>query len=145
MPEGSLQKAAKTQGRKLPDKIDGQEVLVRDLTNDDLDAIDELTDEYAELEQQRNDLLKEVEAMECIEAADERRELRKQARDLAKQGRLMNTRMLGLYVETKDGQPFDQATLDGLPIRIQTALITAASAILFPEDRPTQAGNTATG
>lgn len=142
MPEGALRKAAKIAGRKLPDKIDGQEVLVRDLVNADLDAIDELTDEYAELEQQRADLLKQV---EDSDDPVERGELRKQARELAKQGRWMNTQMLGLYVETKEGEPFDDEALSATPIRVQTSLIQAAAAILFPEDRPTQAGNTATG
>lgn len=142
MPEGALQKAVKTQGRKLPDKIDGQEVLVRDLVNADLDAIDELTDEYEEVERQRSDLRKQIDESDDPK---ERRELRAEARKLAKQSRDMNTQMLGRYVESKDGQPFEEEALATTPIRVQTLLIQAAAAILFPEDRPTQAGNTATG
>lgn len=142
MAAGALQKAAKIAGRKLPDQISEQDVFVRDLTNDDLGAVDELTDEYAELETQRAELLKQV---EDAETADDRRDLRAQARALAKEGRSMNTRMLGLYIESKDGQPFEQQVLDALPVRVQTSLIRAATEILFPEDRPTPAGTNATG
>lgn len=132
MPEGTLKRQAATAKRKLPEKIDGKDVLVRDLTNDDLDAIDKLTDEYAEIEKQRDEILAQVDE---AESSDERRELRAKARELAKQGRAMSTQMLGLYIETVNGEPFDHSLqLSALPIRVQTALIEAATAILFPRE-----------
>lgn len=142
MPDASLKRTAAIGKRKLPEKIDGRDVLVRDLVNDDLDAIDELTDEYAELEVQRAFISKQIEQAETV---SERQGLRADGRQLAKQARRLNTQMLGLYIETADGESFSEDLLHTVPVRVQTSLIEAATAILFPEDRPTQSEVNGTG
>jgi chromosome segregation ATPase len=120
MPPGTLQR----QTRKLAEKIDGRDVYAKDLVNDDLDQIDELGDEYDELEHQKRDLARQIRE---AEDADERKQLRAQARDLTRQQRAMDTQMLGLYVEDKDGNPFDTDTLAAVPVRVQTSLMNDAS------------------
>lgn len=110
--------------RKLSEKIDGQDVYVAELVNDDYDRRDEILDDFDELERQKADLQREV---DDTEAADVRRELRARIRELTKQQRSIDTQMLGIYIEDKDGNPFDQEVLEKTPVRVQNALMTQAA------------------
>jgi hypothetical protein len=121
----------KNQTRKLEHKIADGEVFVRDLVNADLDQIDEVTDEYNEVLRARHDL--QVEIGDCDDA-EERKQLRARARELTKQLRVLDTRMLGLYIEDKTGEPFADEVLADVPVRIQTALIKQSIEMVHGKD-----------
>lgn len=125
MAQGTL----RAQARKLTEKIDGQDAYVVDLVNDDLDRIDELGDEYAELERLKLDV-----DVDGCEDAEERKTLRARVRELSRQQRALDTKMLGLYVEGKDGVRFDEDVLAKVPVRVQTALIKQATGLIYGTD-----------
>lgn len=127
MAPGTLQR----QARKLDHKISDADVFVRDLVNDDLDQIDELTDDYNEIVRERRDLYVEIAASED---AEERKQLRAKARALTKQTRELDTRMLGLYIEDKTGEPFGDDVLAQVPVRVQTELIKQATEMVHGKD-----------
>lgn len=126
--------------RKLHGKIDGREVLVIELVNDDLDKIDELIDEYSELERQRAELAQKIN--DCDDQ-DERLQLRAKARELTREMRVLDTRMLGLYVEDKDGNRFDDDVLAKAPVRVQTELIKQATSKVYGDDEGPTPGTSA--
>lgn len=121
MPPGTLSAAAHAAPRKLTDKIDGKDVFVVELVNDDLDQIDELVDEYSELERLKADI-----DVDASNDPDERKQLRAQIRDLTRQQRVLDTQMLGLYVEGKGNEKFPEDVLAKVPVRAQTALLKEA-------------------
>lgn len=122
MPPGTLQR----QARKLDEKIDGHDVYHVDLVNDDLDRVDELTDDYAELERQKQDI-----DVDDTDTPEERAELRAQVRGLTRRQRALDSQMLGLYVEDKDGNRFDEELLAKVPVRVQTKLIRQATEKIY--------------
>lgn len=127
MAPGNLQR----QTRKLAEKIDGRDVYVKDLLNDDLAQIDEIGDDYDELGRAKKDLTAEIDDTDDV---DERKELRARVRELTQQQRALDTKMLGLYVEDKDGEPFDDDILEKVPVRAQTALMKEASEKIYGGD-----------
>jgi hypothetical protein len=120
--------------RRLGENIAGREALVAEVTNADLDEIDELQDEYAELSRQQADLERDIDASDD---PTERKRLRAQRRDLAKELRILDTRLLGKYIETSDGERFDDETLAAIPVRVQTALMRKAAKIVYGDVGPT--------
>lgn len=130
MPPGALQK----QVRKLAEKIDGRDVYARDLVNDDMDENDELGDDYAELARLKADLRVQIKEEDDDDA---RKQLRAQVRDLSREQRVLDVRMLDLYVEDKDGERFGEETLAKTPVRVQTALINQAAKLIYGDEDPT--------
>lgn len=150
--------------RKLNEKIDDRAVYVRDLVNDDLDRIEELIDDYNELEREADEIRRRLDGAsdrdeikslrarlgettdpderddirELLEGSvkdpDERRQLREQVRDIARRQRDMDAEMLGLYVEDENGEPFDRETLDRVPVRVRGSLTSQAAKKLNPPD-----------
>jgi hypothetical protein len=120
--------------RKLKMKLDGKDVYVVDLVNDDLDRMDEIMDEYAELEREKTTLGEKVD--EC-EDDDERKGLRAEVRALTREQRKLDLQILGLYIEDKDGEPFSEEDLAKTPVRVQTALTTEASKKTYGTEGPT--------
>lgn len=147
----SIKAQARAAERKLTHKIDGntvalqiaeEDVYVTDLVNDDFDAIDKINDEYSELARQADDLSKTI-ADE--DDQDERKKLREQARELKADMRVLDTQMLAVYVEKADGTPFTDDVLQNVPVRVQTALMLAASKKVHDGDEdPTTAGTAST-
>jgi hypothetical protein len=127
MPPGALTKTL----RKLPEKLDGRDVYATELVNDDLDTLDEMFDEYAELEREKADL--DAQIREC-EDTDERKELRAKARGLAHDMRQIDLRMLSLYIEDKDGNDFADDVLAKVPVRVQTKLTNSATDLIHGRD-----------
>lgn len=140
MPQQTLKAKALLGERKLDALIDGKPVYVRELVNADLDENDEVRDEYAEITRQRADLVAELDELDDPE---ERNAKRAEARDLARELRRLDTAMLGLYVETGDGDRYPQETLERVPVRVQTALIRQAMEKIYggDDEGPTQGAN----
>jgi hypothetical protein len=133
--QGPLQKSS----RKLDRKIDGRDVYVTQIVNDDLDRVEELTDESDELIHEQQRLREELKE---LEDADERKEMLAKIRDLSRQRRVFDLQTLAIYVEDKDGAAFDDETLASLPVADQIALITQAAKHIYGTDEgPTPAVN----
>lgn len=126
--------------RKLKHKIDGKDVYFRELTNDDLDGIDELGDQYDEVSRRITDLQAEIKE---IDDADERADKRAAGRELARERRRIDTEMLDHYVESGDGERFGFEVLCAVPVRVQTALMTEAAGKIYGEDPTTGASASA--
>lgn len=120
MPPGTLTK----QVRKLTEKIDGRDVYARDLVNDDLDAIDEITDDWSELQRRMVDLARDIDQSDDPE---QRKQLRAQVRELKREQRKLDEQMLSRYVEDNAGEPFAPEAIATTPVRIHTTLISQAS------------------
>ncbi len=133
----SIKAQAAANKRKLTESIGTENTYARDLVNDDLDAIDELTDEYAEIQRQISDLHKQI---DDEDDADARKALRLEVRTLASEIRALDVQMVDAYIEKADGERFGAAVLSGIPVRVQTLLLKQAAAIVNGED-PTTAGN----
>lgn len=131
MPAQSLRAKALLDARRLDGLIDGKAVYVRDLLNDDLDESDLVRDQYAELVRQRDDVNEEVAA---CDDADERVALRERGRELSRELRRLDTTMLGLYVESAEGDRYPHDTLERVPVRVQTTLIRQAMEKIYGGD-----------
>jgi predicted transcriptional regulator len=128
--------------RKLTEKIDGKDVYVVELLNDDLDRVDEISDEYAELERHKTDLDQQVRESDD---ADERKQLREQARQVSRQQRELDVKMLAVYIEDKDGERFTEEVLAQVPVRVQTALMKQATEKTYGGGEGPTPGTTANG
>lgn len=138
----SLQGQALRASLKLNGQVDGRDAYVRELVNADLDEIDELRDEWAELNQQRAEIAERIEGTSGTENAETRRGLRAEARGLSRQLRAFDTRMLGLYVTDEAGERFAEEALAAVPVRLQTALIKQATDKIYgAEEGPTPGAN----
>lgn len=120
--------------RKLSEKIDGRDVYVADIVNDDLEQLEELNDVNAELQRSKDDLERDID--EC-DNAEERKELRARAREVSREQRTVGVQMLGIYVEDKDGERFAEETLAATPVRVQTVLLTEATKKIYGDAGPT--------
>lgn len=127
MPPGTLTK----QARKLTEKIDGNDVFVTDLVNDDLDNLDEMFDEYAELERQISEISAKLAGEDD---AGERAKMRAQTRALKHDQRAVDLSMLGLYTEDTDGNDFPVEVLAKVPVRVQTSLTRQATKLIYGSD-----------
>jgi hypothetical protein len=128
--------------RKLTEKIDGKDVYVVELLNDDLDQADELTDEYSELERHKTDLDRQIRESDD---ADERKQLREQAREIAREQRRLDVKMLAVYIEDKDGERFTEDVLARVPVRVQTVLMRQATEKIYGGGEGPTPGTSATG
>lgn len=138
MAEGTLRRGI----RKLTEKIDAGDVFATDLVNDDLARIEELRDDYTELARLKADIARDVKESDDPE---ERKELRARTRALTRQQRDLDTQMLGLYVEDKDGNRFSEETLARIPVRAQVALFKQATDRIYGDDEgPTSGANAST-
>lgn len=133
----SIKAQAAANNRKLTESIGDENTYVRELVNADLDTIDELTDEYAEVQRQISDLHKQIDDEDDTDA---RKDLRAEVRALATEIRALDVRMVDAYVEKADGERFGVEALTGVPVRVQTLLLKQAASIVNGED-PTTAGN----
>jgi len=133
----SIKAQAAANKRKLAESIGDENSYVRDLVNDDLDAIDELTDEYAEVQRQISDLHKQIDDEDDTAS---RKVLRAEVRALATEIRALDVRMVDAYVEKAGGERFGVDVLTGVPVRVQTLLLKQAASIVNGED-PTTDGN----
>jgi hypothetical protein len=127
----TLKAKALLEARKLDGEIDGKPVYVRDLVNDDLDENDEIRDQWAEINRQRLDVLADIDESDD---PDERRDMRARGRGLARELRTLDTTMLGLYVESADGERYPMDVLEQVPVRVQTALIRQAMEKIYGSD-----------
>lgn len=140
--EMSLQGMALRASLKLDGQVDGRDAYVREIVNEDLDKIDELRDEWAELNQQRGEIGERIEETTGAENVETRRGLRGEVRDLSRQLRAFDTQMLGLYITDSEGEQFSEAALAAVPVRLQTALIKQATDKIYGvEEGPTSGAN----
>lgn len=147
----SIKAQARAAERKLTHKIDAntialqiaeEDVYVTDLVNDDFETIDKINDEYSELARQADDLAKQIADEDDQE---QRKTLRGQARELKADMRVLDTQMLAVYVEQADGTAFTDEVLQKVPVRVQTALMLAASKKVHDGDEdPTTVGTAST-
>lgn len=138
----SLQGQALRASLKLNGQVDGRDAYVRELVNADLDEIDELRDEWAELNQQREEIARRIEDAPGAENAEVRRRSRAEARDLSRQLRAFDTRMLGLYITDDAGERYSEEALAAVPVRLQTLLIKQATDKIYgAEEGPTPGAN----
>jgi hypothetical protein len=141
----TLQAQALKAALRLDGQVGGRGAFARELVNADLDEVDELRDEWAELNQQRAELAERIEGTVGAENAEARRRLRGESRDLARQLRAIDTRMLGLYITDEEGGRFDAEVLAGVPVRVQTALIKQATDKIYGADEGPTPGANGTG
>ncbi len=137
MAQGPLQK----QVRKLAEKVDGKDVYAVDITNDDLERIEEISDDHDELGRQAADLSKQI--REC-EDTGERQQLRGEVRDLSSRQRALDSEALARLLEDKDGEKFALEIVAALPVRIQLRLQQQANKLVYGGDEdPTQPASVA--
>ncbi len=137
MAPGALTK----QHRKLAEKIDGKDVYAVDITNDDLERIEEISDDHDELGRQAADLSKDI--REC-EDTDERKRLRGEVRDLLRQQRALDSEALAHLIEDKDGEKLPLEIVAALPVRVQLRLQEQANKLVYGgQEDPTQPASVA--